>query len=122
MRWMKAICAGGGVGQRHLGQMLVLVGDFLFSRCFELMVEDGSLEVLAILAHTTSVLAEGEVLQLITANDTDTDEDAYLNVIRLKTAILFGAAAVSARWWPPGQRSRKRRWSSTGTIWASPFN
>lgn len=70
----------------------VLVGDFLFSRCFELMVEDGSLEVLAILAHTTSVLAEGEVLQLITANDTDTDEDAYLNVIRSKTAVLFAAA------------------------------
>jgi octaprenyl-diphosphate synthase len=70
----------------------VLVGDFLFSRAFELMVEDGSLSVLAILSRASSVIAEGEVLQLITANDTDTTEDAYLEVIRSKTAALFAAA------------------------------
>ncbi|MCA1910228.1 MAG: polyprenyl synthetase family protein [Magnetospirillum sp.] len=70
----------------------VLVGDFLFSRSFELMVEDGSLAVLAILSRASSVIAEGEVLQLITANDTDTSEDAYLEVIRSKTAALFAAA------------------------------
>lgn len=70
----------------------VLVGDFLFSRAFELMVEDGSLAVLAILSRASSVIAEGEVLQLITANDTDTTEDAYLEVIRAKTAALFAAA------------------------------
>ncbi|MBW7849965.1 MAG: polyprenyl synthetase family protein [Rhodospirillales bacterium] len=70
----------------------VLVGDFLFSRAFELMVEDGSLPVLAILSHASSVISEGEVLQLITANDTDTTEDAYLDVIRSKTAALFAAA------------------------------
>ncbi|CAA7620550.1 polyprenyl synthetase family protein [Magnetospirillum sp. UT-4] len=70
----------------------VLVGDFLFSRSFELMVEDGSLSVLAILSRASSVIAEGEVLQLITANDTDTSEDAYLEVIRSKTAALFAAA------------------------------
>ncbi|MTJ81717.1 MAG: polyprenyl synthetase family protein [Telmatospirillum sp.] len=70
----------------------VLVGDFLFSRAFELMVEDGSLQVLAILSRASSVLAEGEVLQLVTANDTGTSEDAYLDVIRAKTATLFAAA------------------------------
>ncbi len=70
----------------------VLVGDFLFSRAFELMVEDGSLAVLAILSRASSVIAEGEVLQLITANDTETSEDAYLEVIRSKTAALFAAA------------------------------
>ena len=70
----------------------VLVGDFLFSRSFELMVEDGSLEVLGILSHASSVIAEGEVLQLITTNDTETGETAYLDVIRAKTAQLFAAA------------------------------
>ncbi len=70
----------------------VLVGDFLFSRSFELMVEDGSLSVLAILSRASSVIAEGEVLQLITANDTETSEDSYLEVIRSKTAALFAAA------------------------------
>lgn len=71
----------------------VLVGDFLFSRSFELMVEDGSLKVLAILSKASSVIAEGEVLQLMTANDTGTNEDAYLQVIRAKTAALFAAAS-----------------------------
>jgi octaprenyl-diphosphate synthase len=71
----------------------VLVGDFLFSRSFELMVEDGSLDVLAILSHASSVIAEGEVLQLMTANDTETGEEEYLEVIRSKTAKLFAAAA-----------------------------
>ncbi|MBI5165850.1 MAG: polyprenyl synthetase family protein [Magnetospirillum sp.] len=70
----------------------VLVGDFLFSRSFELMVEDGSLAVLAILSRASAVIAEGEVLQLITANDTETSEDSYLEVIRSKTAALFAAA------------------------------
>ncbi len=70
----------------------VLVGDFLFSRSFELMVEDGSLEVLRILSRASSIIAEGEVMQLMTANNTDTDESAYLDVIRAKTAQLFAAA------------------------------
>ena len=70
----------------------VLVGDFLFSRSFQLMVEDGSLEVLAILANAAAVIAKGEVMQLITANDTDTGETAYLDVVRAKTAELFAAA------------------------------
>ncbi len=70
----------------------VLVGDFLFSRSFQLMVEDGSLQVLEILSNASSVIAEGEVAQLITNNDTSTSEDAYLEVIRAKTAVLFAAA------------------------------
>lgn len=70
----------------------VLVGDFLFSRAFELMVEDGSLDVLRILSHASAVIAEGEVLQLTTSNDTGTSEQAYLDVIRSKTAELFAAA------------------------------
>jgi octaprenyl-diphosphate synthase len=70
----------------------VLVGDFLFARAFEVMVEDGSLEVLAILSRAAATIAEGEVLQLITQNDLSTPEDRYLEVIRGKTAALFAAA------------------------------
>jgi len=70
----------------------VLVGDFLFSRSFELMVEDGSVKVLGILSRASSIIAEGEVLQLITANDIETTEAAYQEVICAKTAALFAAA------------------------------
>ncbi len=70
----------------------VLVGDFLFSRAFQLMVADESLEVLDILSNAAAVIAEGEVLQLVTSNDTETSEQAYLDVIRSKTAALFAAA------------------------------
>src|SRR6185437_4555871 len=71
----------------------VLVGDFLFARSFQLMVDDGSLRVLEILSRTASVIAEGEVHQLMTANDTTTTEAAYLEVIEAKTAALFAAAS-----------------------------
>jgi octaprenyl-diphosphate synthase len=70
----------------------VLVGDFLFSRAFQLMVADGSLKVLEILSRASAVIAEGEVLQLVTSNDTETSEQSYLEVIRCKTAALFAAA------------------------------
>ncbi|MFA5041281.1 MAG: polyprenyl synthetase family protein [Bdellovibrionales bacterium] len=73
-------------------QASVLVGDFLLSRAFELMVEDGSLDVLKILSRTSSVVAEGEVLQLMTTNDSATSEQAYLEIIRDKTAELFASA------------------------------
>ncbi|MEJ0062789.1 MAG: polyprenyl synthetase family protein [Alphaproteobacteria bacterium] len=73
-------------------QASVLVGDFLFSRAFQLMVEDGSLEVLKILSNASAVIAEGEVLQLSTMNDAATSEQAYLEVVRAKTAELFAAA------------------------------
>ncbi|WP_298215413.1 polyprenyl synthetase family protein [Acidocella sp.] len=74
-------------------QASVLVGDFLFSRSFELMVEDGSQEVLRILAAASATIAEGEVLQLTTQNDLSTTEEKYFEVIRGKTAALFAAAA-----------------------------
>jgi octaprenyl-diphosphate synthase len=70
----------------------VLVGDFLFARAFQLMVDDGSLRVLAILAKAAATIAEGEVLQLVTQNDLTTTEARYLEVIQGKTAALFAAA------------------------------
>ena len=70
----------------------VLVGDFLFSRAFELMVEDGSLKVLKILSSASSVIAEGEVEQLTAQRRIDTDEEQYLAIIGAKTAALFAAA------------------------------
>jgi octaprenyl-diphosphate synthase len=71
----------------------ILVGDFLFSRAFELMVGDGSLRVLEILSRASSVIAEGEVLQLLTTGDLQTTVAAYLEVIEAKTAELFAAAS-----------------------------
>jgi len=73
-------------------QASVLVGDFLFSRSFQLMVTSGHLRVLDILSNAAAVIAEGEVLQLATANNTATTEDTYLEVIQAKTAALFAAA------------------------------
>lgn len=70
----------------------VLVGDYLFSRSFQLMVETGSLRVLDILANASATIAEGEVLQLTAAQDLRTDETLYLQVVRGKTAALFSAA------------------------------
>jgi octaprenyl-diphosphate synthase len=70
----------------------VLVGDFLFARAFELMVEDGSLKVLRILSRASSVIAEGEVNQLTAQRQVETSEDKYLDIISAKTAALFAAA------------------------------
>ena len=70
----------------------VLVGDFLYSRSFQLMVELERMPVMKILADTTNAIAEGEVLQLLHVRNPDTDEPAYLKVIERKTAVLFAAA------------------------------
>jgi octaprenyl-diphosphate synthase len=70
----------------------VLVGDYLFARSFQLMVETGSLRVLDILADAAAMIAEGEVLQLTAATNLSTTEDIYLQVVRGKTAALFAAA------------------------------
>ena len=70
----------------------VLVGDFLYSRSFQLMVELDRMDVMRLLADTTNRIAEGEVLQLLHVRNPDTDEAAYLRVIERKTAILFAAA------------------------------
>ena len=71
----------------------VLVGDFLFSRAFELMTEDGSLRVLKILSNASAVIAEGEVAQLSAQRKIETSEDRYLEIIGAKTAALFAAAS-----------------------------
>src|SRR6201985_1925635 len=70
----------------------VLVGDFLYSRSFQMMVELDRMRVMQILADTTNLIAEGEVLQLLHIGNPDTDEGAYLKVIERKTAVLFAAA------------------------------
>ncbi len=71
----------------------VLVGDFLYSRSFQMMVGLNNMRVMQILSDATNVIAEGEVLQLLNMHDPDVSQDAYLNVIRSKTAKLFEAAA-----------------------------
>ena len=74
----------------------VLVGDFLYSRAFQLMVQVADLEILALMADTTNTIAEGEVLQLVRAGQAQTTQDQYLDVITRKTAILFAAACGGA--------------------------
>jgi len=71
----------------------VLVGDFLYSRAFQMMVDVGDMRVMRVLSDATNVIAEGEVLQLMNCHDADLDEARYLQVIRYKTAKLFEAAA-----------------------------
>jgi len=73
-------------------QASVLVGDFLLGQAFRMMVETGSLDCLGILSHASTVISEGEVMQLNVAKKMSTSEDMYLNVIRAKTAALFAAA------------------------------
>jgi len=74
-------------------QSSILVGDYLFSRCFEMMVEDGSQEILKLLSSTSSRIAQGEVLQLEHKGEVDLLEETYFNIINMKTAALFSAAA-----------------------------
>ena len=74
-------------------QSSILVGDYLLSRCFEMMVEDGSPEILKLLSSTSSKIAQGEVMQLEYKGDIDILEEAYFNIINSKTAALFAAAA-----------------------------
>lgn len=71
----------------------VLVGDFLYSRAFQVMVDVGQMRVMQVLSEATNIIAEGEVLQLMNCHDIDVDEHRYLQVIRYKTAKLFEAAA-----------------------------
>ena len=74
-------------------QSSILVGDYLFSRCFEMMVEDGSQEILELLSSTSSRIAQGEVLQLEYKGEIDLLEETYFNIINMKTAALFAAAS-----------------------------
>ncbi len=74
----------------------VLVGDFLYSRAFQMMVDLGDMEIMAILSHATNVIAEGEVMQLAGIGEVGMSESRYMEVIRCKTAMLFQAAAHTA--------------------------
>ena len=74
-------------------QSSILVGDYILSRCFEMMVEDGSAEILKLLSSTSSRIAQGEVLQLEYKGEIDVLEETYFNIINMKTAALFAAAA-----------------------------
>lgn len=74
----------------------VLVGDFIYSRAFQLLVEIGNMRIMDVMATTTNKISEGEVLQLVHQHDPATTETAYLEVIRNKTAILFAAACSTA--------------------------
>ncbi len=99
----------------------VLVGDYLFARAFQLMVETGSLRVLDILANASAVIAEGEVLQLTVAANLATDEATYLRVVRGKTAALFAAACeVGGRDRRRARDARSTRSAPTATRSASP--
>jgi len=73
-------------------QSSILVGDYLLSRCFEIMVDDGDLEILKLLSSTSAKIAQGEVLQLQHKGEADLLEETYINIISLKTAALFSAA------------------------------
>ncbi|MGE0801714.1 MAG: polyprenyl synthetase family protein [Lautropia sp.] len=85
---------GRPTANAHFGNPAsVLVGDFLYSRAFQMMVEVDQMRILRILADSTNTIAEGEVLQLMNCRDPDVDEAAYLRVIRYKTAKLFESAA-----------------------------
>jgi octaprenyl-diphosphate synthase len=88
-------------------QSSVLVGDYLLSRCFEMMVEDGSQEILKLLSSTSSRIAQGEVLQLEHKGEIDLLEETYLNIINMKTAALFAAATKVGACL--GNRSKKEK-------------
>ena len=88
-------------------QSSILVGDYLFSRCFEMMVEDGSQEILKLLSSTSSKIAQGEVLQLEHKGEIDLLEETYFNIINMKTAALFAAATKVGACL--GNRSKKEK-------------
>ena len=88
-------------------QSSILVGDYLFSRCFEMMVEDGSQEILKLLSSTSSKIAQGEVLQLEHKGEIDLLEETYFNIINMKTAALFAAATKVGACL--GDRSKKEK-------------
>ena len=80
-------------GKRMRPALVLLVGDFLYSRAFQMMVNVGDMRVMEVLSDATNIIAEGEVLQLMNGHDADVEIDGYLRVIRYKTAKLFEAAS-----------------------------
>jgi octaprenyl-diphosphate synthase len=92
----------------------VLVGDFLYSRAFQMMVAIGDMQIMKTLSDTTNMISEGEVQQLINANQPDITEDVYLEVIRKKTAILFEAACETAATLSSANNDQKQQLISYG--------
>ena len=95
-------------------QSSILVGDYLLSRCFEIMVADGDLEVLKLLSSTSAKIAQGEVLQLQHKGEADLLEDTYINIINLKTASLFSAATKTGACLAGSNEKEKKALESYG--------
>ena len=95
-------------------QSSILVGDYLLSRCFEMMVEDGDLEVLKLLSSTSSKIAQGEVLQLQHKGEADLLEETYIDIINLKTASLFSAATKTGACLSGSNEKEKKALDSYG--------
>tara|TARA_B100000965_G_scaffold385109_1_gene386026 strand:- start:651 stop:1664 length:1014 start_codon:yes stop_codon:yes gene_type:complete len=95
-------------------QSSILVGDYLLSRCFEIMVEDGDLEILKLLSSTSAKIAQGEVLQLQHKGEADLLEDTYINIINLKTAALFSAATKTGACLAGSNEKEKKALESYG--------
>lgn len=87
----------------------VLVGDFIYTRAFQMMTQLGSLKILEVMSEAVNVIAEGEVLQLMNVNDPDITEENYMRVIYSKTARLFEAASQCADCWPTALRKKSAR-------------
>ena len=95
-------------------QSSILVGDYLLSRCFEMMVEDGDLEILKLLSSTSSKIAQGEVLQLQHKGEADILEETYIDIINLKTASLFSAATKTGACLSGSNEKQKKALESYG--------
>ena len=95
-------------------QSSILVGDYLLSRCFEIMVDDGDLEILKLLSSTSAKIAQGEVLQLQHKGEADLLEDTYIDIINLKTAALFSAATKTGACLSGSNKKEKKALESYG--------
>ena len=95
-------------------QSSILVGDYLLSRCFEMMVEDGDLEILKLLSSTSAKIAQGEVLQLQHRGEADLLEETYIDIINLKTASLFSAATKTGACLSSSNQKEKKALESYG--------
>ena len=95
-------------------QSSILVGDYLLSRCFEMMVEDGDLEILKLLSSTSAKIAQGEVLQLQHRGEADLLEETYIDIINLKTASLFSAATKTGACLSGSNQKEKKALESYG--------
>ena len=95
-------------------QSSILVGDYLLSRCFEMMVEDGDLEILKLLSSTSAKIAQGEVLQLQHKGEADLLEETYIDIINLKTASLFSAASKTGACLSGSNQKEKKALESYG--------